>query len=135
MNQTEALQAALAGEHAAIYAVGVAGGHLRGAQFVAARDLLGRHRARRERLIAVLTAAGEKPVAAAPAYDLPSTVSTPQTATALLRLIEQRLAAVYGDLVETATDAKVRGLAVQSLVAAARDQTVWGSPPRAFPGS
>lgn len=135
MNQSEALQAALAGEHAAIYAIGVAGGHLHGDQFTAARDLLARHRGRRERLITLLSAAGEKPVAAAAAYDLPSAVTSPSTATALLRLVEQRLAAVYGDLVETAEDPKARAFAVQSLVTAARDQTLWGSAPRAFPGT
>ena len=87
MDQTEALQAALAGEHAAIYAVGVAGGHLHGGQFTAAGDLLRRHRERRERLDAMVVAAGAKPVAAAPAYDLPSAVTTPAGATALSIMI------------------------------------------------
>ncbi len=135
MEQTEALQAALAGEHAAIYAVGVAGGHLHGSQFAAATDLLRRHRERREQLDAMVIAAGAQPVAAAPAYDLPALVSTPTSATALLRLVEQRLAAVYGDLVEAATDNKVRSFAVQSLVTCASDQVRWGGAPAAFPGS
>jgi Domain of unknown function (DUF4439) len=135
MDQTEALQAALAGEHAAIYAVGVAGGHLHGGRFTAAGDLLRRHRERRERLDAMVVAAGAEPVAAAPAYDLPSAVTTPAGATALLRLVEQRLAAVYADLVEAATDTPARSFAVQSLVSCANDQARWGAGPTAFPGS
>jgi hypothetical protein len=82
-----------------------------------------------------VVSAGAQPVAAAPAYDLPSTVSTSTSAAALLRLIEQRLAAVYGDLVEAATDGKIRSFAVQSLVTCASDQVRWGGSPTAFPGS
>lgn len=135
MDQTEALQAALAGEHAAIYAVGVAGGHLHPDQYSAAGQLMRRHRDRRERLDALVSAAGAKPVAAAAAYDLPSQVSTPATATALIRLVEQRLTAVYGDLVESATDTKTRAYAVQALVTCAHEQAAWGGAPTALPGS
>ena len=135
MDQTDALQAALAGEHAAIYAVGVAGGHLHRDQFSAAGLLLRRHRDRRERLDALITTAGAKPVAAAAAYDLPSQVTDPTTATALIRLVEQRLAAVYGDLVEAATDTKTRAYAVQALVSCAHEQAAWGGAPTALPGS
>ena len=135
MDQTEALQAALAGEHAAIYAVGVAGGQLRRAQFSSAGRLLRQHRDRRERLDALITAAGSKPVAAAAAYDLPSAVRDTATATALIRLVEQRLAAVYGDLVEAATDTRTRTYAVQALVSCAHEQAAWGGAPSALPGS
>ncbi|HZO67652.1 MAG TPA: DUF4439 domain-containing protein [Kribbellaceae bacterium] len=135
LDQTDALQAALAGEHAALYAVGVAGGHLHGTRFGAAGQLHDRHRDRRDRLAGLLTAAGAEPVAAAAAYDLPSAVSTEAQAAALVRLVERRLATVYGDLVEAATDAKVRTVAVQALVATAREQALWGGTPTAFPGA
>ncbi|HEY3004327.1 MAG TPA: DUF4439 domain-containing protein [Kribbellaceae bacterium] len=135
LDQTAALQAALAGEHAALYAVGVAGGHLHGSRFAAAEQLYAAHRDRRDALTALIAATGTTPVAAEPAYDLPAAVTTPAGAAALVRVVEQRLAAVYGDLVEAATDARVRGVAVHALVTVARDQTTWGATPVAFPGA
>lgn len=135
MSQLDALQAALAGEHASLYAVGVAGGRLRGTRFTAAQTLYAAHRDRRDRLADLITGLGEHPVAAEAAYDLPGPVTNPNTATALIRLVEQRLAAVYGDLVEAAETAPVRALGVQALIAAAREQVRWGGTAQAFPGS
>ena len=135
LDQTAALQAALAGEHAALYAVSVAGGHLHGSGFSAAEQLYAEHRQRRDTLTSLISAAGQTPVAAEPAYDLPSAVTTAAGASALVRLVEQRLAAVYADLVEAATNTRIRAFAVQCLVAVARDQSVWGAAPTAFPGA
>lgn len=135
MTETEALQAALAGEHAALYGVGVAGGRLTGARYRAARSLYEEHRRRRDRLTRLLLAAGQTPVAAEPAYDLPQLVTNATTATALVLLIERRLAVVYGDLVEAAAQPPVRGFAVQTVVALSRTQLNWGAAPAAFPGS
>ncbi|MEU8223165.1 ferritin-like domain-containing protein [Kribbella sp. NPDC048915] len=135
MNQVEALQAALAGEHAALYGVGVAGGKLRGSRFTAATAAFETHRTRRDRLSALLVAAGETPAAAEPAYTLPRPVTNAATATALVLVVEQRIAAVYGDLVEAAEDAAVRIFAVESLLDAASRQLAWGGAPVAFPGA
>ena len=135
MNQVEALQAALAGEHAALYGVGVAGGKLSGARFRAANDRFESHRDNRDRLSALLVAAGETPVAAEPAYDLPLAVNTAATASALILIIERRIAAVYGDLVEAAEQPAVRAFAIESLLAVAASQLTWGGAPVAFPGA
>ncbi|NEA36746.1 ferritin-like domain-containing protein [Streptomyces sp. SID13031] len=135
MTQVEALQAALAGEHAALYGVGVAGGKLSGAKFQAANELYEQHRRQRDKLADLLTAAGETPVAAEPAYDLPMAVTTAQTAASLILVIERRLAAVYGDLVENAEEAPVRALAIQNLLTTSSAQVSWGSAPVAFPGA
>ncbi|WP_328322640.1 ferritin-like domain-containing protein [Kribbella sp. NBC_00382] len=135
MSQVEALQAALAGEHAALYGVGVAGGKLIGAKFRAANELYEQHRRQRDKLAALLTAAGEKPVAAEPAYDLPLAVTTPQTASSLILVIERRLAAVYADLVEGAEQDQVRALAIQTLITTSTTQLNWGGAPVAFPGA
>lgn len=134
MTENEALQAALAGEHAALYGVGVAGGKLSGARFRAATTLYEQHRRRRDTLTDLLLEFGEKPAAAEPAYELPRAVTNAATATALVLLIEQRLAAVYGDLVESAEQAKVRTFAIQTLIATASTQLGWGGAPVAFPG-
>lgn len=134
MNQVEALQAALAGEHAALYGVGVAGGKLSGPRFKAATDSYEQHRRNRDRLAALVVAAGQTPVAAEPAYDLPQAVTNAATAAALILLIERRVAAVYGDLVEAAEQAPVRALAIESLLESASAQIAWGGAPVAFPG-
>ena len=134
MTQLEALQAALAGEHAALYGVGVAGGKLSGARFKAATDAYEQHRDNRDHLSALIVAAGETPVAAEPAYDLPQAVTNAAGATALILLIERRVAAVYGDLVESAEEQAVRAFAIKSLLAAASAQLAWGGAPVAFPG-
>lgn len=135
MNQVEALQAALAGEHAALYGVGVAGGKLSGARFRDATDTFEIHRDNRDRLSALLVAAGETPVAAQPAYDLPQAVINTATATALVLLIERRIAAVYGDLVEAAEQPAVRTFAIETLLGYATRQLSWGGAPAAFPGA
>jgi hypothetical protein len=133
--EKDALQAAIAGEHAALYGVGVAGGKLSGGQFRAATTAYEQHRKRRDQLADLLVDAGETPVAAEPAYDLPQAVTNAATASALILLIERRLAAVYGDLVESAEQDKVRTFAVQALIATAQAQLGWGGTPTAFPGS
>jgi hypothetical protein len=135
VNQVEALQAALAGEHAALYGVGVAGGKLNGARFQEATDTFARHRDNRDHLSALLVAAGETPVAAEAAYDLPQAVTNAATASALILFIERRIAPVYGDLVEAAEQAAVRSFAIESLLAAASAQIAWGGAPVAFPGT
>ena len=135
MNQVEALQAALAGEHAAMYGVGVAGGKLSGALYRDATDTFESHRDNRDHLSALLVAAGQTPVAAEPAYDLPRPVTSTATATALILVIERRIAAVYGDLVEAAEQPAVRAFAIESLLGAATSQLSWGGAPVAFPGA
>jgi hypothetical protein len=134
VTEVEALQAALAGEHAAMYGVGVAGGKLSGARFRTATDSYERHRSNRDRLTQLVVAAGETPVAAEPAYDLPQAVTNAATAAALVLLIERRLAAVYGDLVEAAEQPVIRVFAIQTLLATASAQLSWGGAPVAFPG-
>ncbi|WP_328994962.1 ferritin-like domain-containing protein [Kribbella sp. NBC_01245] len=133
MSEIDALQACLAGEHAAIYAIGVAGGNLKGSRFGAARQLYAAHELRRDRLIDLITAAKAKPVAPEPAYDLPAPVTGQPAATALIRLVEQRLAVVYGDLTAGAESKETRTFAVQAGIAAAREQINWGGAPAALP--
>ena len=134
MTESEALQAAIAGEHAALYGVGVAGGKLSGSRFSAATTLYEQHRKRRDDLANLLIDAGETPAAAEPAYDLPQPVTNAATAAALILLIERRLAAVYADLVESAEQTKVRTFAIQTLITTSRTQLTWGGTPTAFPG-
>jgi late competence protein required for DNA uptake (superfamily II DNA/RNA helicase) len=135
VTEKEALQAAITGEHAALYGVGVAGGKLSGAQFRAATTIYEQHRKRRDQLAELLVGAGETPAAAEPAYALPQAVTNAATAVGLVLLIERRLSAVYGDLVEHAEQDAVRSFATQALISTAQAQLGWGGTPTAFPGS
>lgn len=129
----EAAQAALAGEHACVYGYGVAGAHLPD-DAAAALAALTAHRARRDQLIVLIAAAGAEPVAAEPGYALPSPVTDEASAQALGVLLEERLGALYADLVGAATTPELRELAVRGVVAATVQAVAWGGAPTAFPG-
>ncbi|WP_205629575.1 ferritin-like domain-containing protein [Jiangella muralis] len=129
----EAAQAALAGEHACVYGYGVAGAHLPD-DASAALAALTSHRARRDALTALIAAAGAEPVAAEPGYALPSPVTDEASALALGVLLEERLGALYADLVGAATSPELRELAVRGVVAATVQAVAWGGAPTAFPG-
>ncbi|WP_198663520.1 ferritin-like domain-containing protein [Jiangella endophytica] len=129
----EAAQAALAGEHACVYGYGVVGAHLPG-DAETARDALATHRTRRDELTALIVAAGSAPVAAEPGYALPSPVTDAASARALGVLLEERLGALYADVVGAATTPELRAFAVRGVVAATVQAIAWGGAPTAFPG-
>lgn len=128
----EAAQAALAGEHACIYGYGVVGAYLPD-DGEPAHQALAAHRARRDALAGLLRAAGADPVAAASTYALPSPVTDEASARALAALMEERLSALYADLV-VAGSPELRRLAAQGVVAAATQVARWAGTVTAFPG-
>jgi hypothetical protein len=135
-----ALQAALAGEHAAVYAYGVIGAHLDAAGQPLAARALGAHLTARDTLHAAIAATGGQPVAAEPAYVLPFVVRTPPAALRLAVLVEDRLAALYLALVTAAEDRPTRALAAAALQTTAVATAGWRQRGRltplteAFPG-
>ena len=129
----EAVQEALAAEHAAIYGYGVAGAHLRSAAVRAARAALDQHRARRDRLRGIAVALGAEPAEAAAAYRLPLTVTDAAGARRLAAHIESETAVAYGALVAAATD-REREFAARALQDAAVRAALWGAARTAFPG-
>jgi len=102
MSDPNALQEALADEHAVIYGYGVAGPRLQGADRAAADAGFDAHRLRRERLAELVTAAGQTPVAPAAAYELPFPVQSAADARRLIALLEAGISDRYYDLVLTA---------------------------------
>lgn len=140
MTASAAEQAVLAGEHAAVYAYGVVGGRLGGAEQTAARTSLATHRQRRDAMAAIVTAAGGTPVAAQAAYPLPFAVRNRSDALRLAALVEDRLAALYVALVAASGDRSLRMPAAATLQRIAEDATRWrlaGRQPHptvAFPG-
>jgi hypothetical protein len=129
-----ALQGALLAEHVAIFGYGVLGAHLLGAQRQNATQMWNSHRARRDKLRSYVETGGGIPVAAAPAYHLPSPISSPRTAAQLAARLEDGVTAGYAGLAG-ATDPALRRYAALAMQEATVRAVRWrGSPPAAFPG-
>jgi hypothetical protein len=133
VSEVAALQAVLAGEHAAVYGYGVVGAHLRGAAQRRAAAAEAGHRARRDVLRDLLLARRATPVAAAAAYRLPRPVTSAAEAVALAVLLEERLGAVWADAVGDLTGA-LRALAARTLQDTAVRAAAWRGASVAFPG-
>jgi len=125
-----ALLAAIAGEEAAVYAYGVAGPWLDGAD----RDLaLGGLAAHRSRVLVLRAEAPDTDESGAPGGYLTGTVDTPGSARALLAGVEARLAATYADLAAEVTGGNRRNAVLAACECSVRS-IAWGAPTAAFPG-
>lgn len=131
----EAMQAALAGEHAAVYGYGVIGGRLQTSTPAQERASAAytAHRTRRDALVAKITAAGQTPVQAAPGYEIATTVTDESTAGTLAIKIERRCAVLYATVIAVA-DPPRRSAALDALIACATGEVTWGQAPSSFPG-
>jgi len=89
------LAAALAAEHAAIFAYGPIGAHLTGDAAAGARSAEAAHRTRRDALLLQLTAEGATPPPAAAAYALPEPVTGRAAALQVAIGVEDRAAAAW----------------------------------------
>ncbi|HEV2375203.1 MAG TPA: ferritin-like domain-containing protein [Streptosporangiaceae bacterium] len=130
---TQALQATLSAEYAAIFGYGVAGAHLAGTQFAAAQRDWAAHEAARDTVTALLAAHGAQPAAAAAAYGLPFPVHNGREAMALAAFLEDRVAAAYLSLVAL-DDPQLRAFGATGLQAAATRAAGWRGTTLAFPG-
>ena len=137
MTPLEALQATLAGEHAAIYVYGVLGGRVSAS---AAPDLASRlyagyvtHRGRRDQLIAMVRDAGAEPVAAHVGYRLPNRAVTARQLTDAAPATEDGCARVYADMVGSTSRAN-RQFAIDALTDTAVRELGFGGAAEAFPG-
>lgn len=140
MDPTDALQEALAAEHAVIWGYGVVGA-------AAADNILDRvgaaeqvHRARRSDTAARLRAVDAVPVEPEASYELPFDVVDPPTALQLAAELEDGCASAWRYLLGQTDDAELRGVALAALTACAVQATRWrrtaGVSPAtvAFPG-
>lgn len=137
MTPLEALQAALAGEHAAVYVYGVLGGRVSMSEQPTLALALGTayatHRQRRDELTARVSARGAEPVAAEVSYRLPNPASTTHQLTSAALETERRCAAVYADTVGS-TSRGDRRWAVEALTDTAVRELSFGGSPESFPG-
>jgi hypothetical protein len=95
MTAGEALLAALAGEHAAIYAYGTIGARLDSKTAPQARAAEAAHRNRRDALLLRLTRDGVTPPPTPPAYALPFPVTNRASALRLAVQVEERTAGLW----------------------------------------
>jgi Domain of unknown function (DUF4439) len=128
-----ALQSALAAENAAIYGYGVAGAQLGATARKLALQNWAQHEIARDRLQAMLTSLGVKPVAAQAAYQLPFPVHGTGASISLAGYLENQVAAAYLGVVAL-DDPRLRAWGAGQAQACALRATTWLGRTVAFPG-
>ncbi len=134
---TDALQTALAAEHAAVFVYGALGGQTSQSDdptlYAEVTDAYVTHRGRRDRLIALLEDDGRQPVAAEPGYDLPADLSTPVAIAGRALELERACAETYAFVVASTT-AEDRKWAIDALLDTAVRELGFGGKPERLPG-
>lgn len=140
MDPTEALQAALAAEHAAIWGYGVAGAAAAEElqdRFLAAEQV---HRSRRDDTAALVRTRGAAPVEPEASYELPFDVDDQPSALRLTALLEDGGATAWHYLLGQTDERELRAVALAALTGSAVQAVRWrrtaGVQPAtvAFPG-
>lgn len=124
----DAVVAALAAEHAAIWSHGLVSAFLPPTATTALADAATAHRERRDAVVALLERAGVAPAPAAAAYRPPAPVTDARSAAGLLVVAEEDVAAAWRavcERTEAGDGAALRELGVDAVVASARDGVRW----------
>ncbi|MGC5011611.1 ferritin-like domain-containing protein [Streptosporangium sp. DT93] len=108
------LDVALAAEHAAVYAYGVIAARTTGGLRATTTAAYNAHRARRDRLRAMIVAAGGRPVEPEASYRLPVTPSTAAQAVELAVLVERGVTGAYLELAAS-SDTSLRTMAALAM--------------------
>ncbi len=138
---TDALQDALAAEHAALWCYGLAVAFLEPAQADQARADAEDHRMLRGAVEATLAQIGARAVSAQPAYATPEPVLDAASAARLALVAETDALAAWRSVLERTTDRPLRQAALDALtdgtLRCARWRVVTNTPPAipTFPGS
>jgi Domain of unknown function (DUF4439) len=129
----QALQAALAAEHAAVYGYGVAGAMLAGADQAAALADWRAHQEARDTLEAMIVKLGVTPVAASAAYALPFAVQGAGSARRLAATLEDGVTQAYLGVVAV-TDETLRTFGALAMLPPANRAAAWRGSTVSFPG-
>jgi hypothetical protein len=138
--EAEALNAALAAEHAVVWGYGVVGGNAGESLRPAVRQADEVHRARRDALLPLVRRYGGEPVPTEAAYTLPFAVTDQRSALRLAVHLEEGAAAAWRYAVAATDRRDLRRTALAALTDSALRATGWrlrlpGTPPTvAFPG-
>jgi Domain of unknown function (DUF4439) len=129
----QALQMALAAEHAAVYGYGVAGAMLTGGDQAAALADWRAHQEARDTLEAMIVKLGATPVAASAAYQLPFAVQDASSARRLAATLEDGVTQAYLGIVAV-TDKTLRTFGALAMLPPANRAAAWRGSTVAFPG-
>ncbi len=123
--EAEALDAALAAEHAAVWGYGVVGAALAADEREPAAAGESAHRDARDGLVALLAERGADPADAEGAYELPFPVLSAADAAALAVTLEDGVAAAYVRVLGEAAEPATRELAVSALATTEVRAVAW----------
>ena len=133
----DALNAALAAEHAALFVYGALGAQTsqtgEPTLYAAIDSAYAEHRARRDQLVRAILDAGAAPTAAEPAYALPADLSTPDLVMQRALLLEQSCAETFAYLVASSPQEQ-RRWAINALTMTAVRGLAFRGIPEIFPG-
>lgn len=121
----DALQTALGTENAAVWCYGLAAAFLGQKPEEWARADADSHRAVRDDTSGLLTAGGQRPAAAEPAYRTPSPVNDERSAVELAVAAESDVAAAWHSVIARCDEADLRGTALAALTYAATRAARW----------
>ncbi|MEV6913081.1 ferritin-like domain-containing protein [Amycolatopsis sp. NPDC051071] len=122
---TEAVQQALAAEHAAIWVYGLVSAYLPAAFTSAVARGAGEHVKRRDVCERMLSAAGQTPPGPEAAYVPPKPVTEANSAMELVATAESDVTAAWLGVIDRTDDAALRGTALNALIGSARRGTAW----------
>jgi hypothetical protein len=137
---SDALQDALAAEHAAVWSYSLAVAFLPQSQLAQARADAEAHRVLRGAVEQTLTQIGSKPISAQPAYATPQPVTDGRSAAALAVVAETDALGAWRSVLERTTDRALRQAALSALtdgtLRCAQWRVVVNTPPAipVFPG-
>lgn len=138
MTALDALQTALAAEHAALHLYGVYGARTSRSAEPALYDAVSsgyrEHRARRDQLRLRIADEGADPVAAAATYDVPPGLTGARRISRAALATERACAETYAALVARTVGSQ-RRWAAGALIAVATQELRVGGEPEAFPGA
>jgi hypothetical protein len=137
MTPVQALQKALAAEHAAVHLYGLLGAQSSKSRqptlFARLNQTYAAHRAARDRLTVLVSAKGADPVAAKVDYEVPGPTGNAAQIEAVARTIERRMTRTYGELVASTAGAD-RRWAIAALDTSALRELGFGGAASPFPG-
>ncbi|MEO6955309.1 MAG: ferritin-like domain-containing protein [Antricoccus sp.] len=124
-SQLEAMQAALAAEHAAIWAYGVIGTYAAATRRPAVSAAEQTHRVRRDQLETLIVAGSAIPNPGLAAYQLPSPVTDPTSAIVVAGQIEEGLTAVWRFALGNCDTSTTRVFALNALIDSSVQSLAW----------
>lgn len=137
MTPVQALQKALAAEHAAVHLYGLLGAQTSESRhptlFGSLTAAYGAHRAARDQLTVLVSDKDADPVAAKVDYEVPGTTGTTGQIEAAARTLERRVTRTYAELVAN-TAGSDRRWAITALDVSALREIGFGTAPSDFPG-